>query len=378
MIAVVAIYSHPEFYPPTLNAVQTLSDHFDKVYLICNNVIKPDWIYPTNVALVAIGPYLPIQQFEQQPILWKAKRFCLYLRTLRRLSQHANLVLTYDHIPLLAYGLGFRYLSRCAAIWWYHNHDVVDLMQLRKGSIGWLAAKLEPIFFRYLDVFSLPAEERKEFFPMTMFRGKYFFLPNFPAIHIYGHVPPPSIPVKELKLIYQGSISKGHGLETIIAILGQHQHCTLTLTLIGRIEQKYQKELEEYAKEFNTLTCLYILPAVGYKKLPAITAKHHIGLAIHEPQGLIYATGGTASNKIYEYAACGLPILFLNTPHYKTHLNQYVWAKGIDLDAQSILAGIDFIYNDYKFLSNAAKSDFLNVNNYEDKLRRIIPELTKK
>lgn len=373
MIAVIAIYTHPELYPPTLNAIQRLSPLFDKIYIICNNVLNSNWAYPSNVEVIAIGPLMSIQEFEKQSLFKKIQKFWLFIRTLHKLTKRAKLVVCYDPIPLLAYGVSLRFLTNRSCIWWYHNHDVIELQQVRKGSISWLAAKLEPFLFAHINIFSLPAEERKQFFPMEKLSGQYFFLPNFPSTHIYPYSLKPSSPTKELKLIYQGSISKGHGLEEVISILGpNHSSYCITLTLIGRISEDYQTELKKQAQLSNTQDWLFILPPIPYKELLFFTAKHHIGLAIHEPKGKIYSTGGTASNKIYEYAACGLPILYLNTPHYKAHLNSYPWAKPIDLNGRSILHGIHFIYSQYELLSNMAKNDFWVSNNYECKTKDVL------
>lgn len=370
--AVIAIYSHPEFYPPTLNAVNALSKKYDKIFLLSNNILETDWDYPVNVEFITIGGFIPINVFEKKSIIWKLSRFFTFYKKLNELARSANLILTYDTIPLMAYGLSFRYLLKKSPIWWYHNHDIADMTQIRKGSIGWFAAKTEPLFFRCLDIFSLPADERKVFFPMKTLRGEYFFLPNYPSVNFYNKLPRPQLPENELKLIYQGSISPAHGLETIISILGPNGKITITLTLIGRISAAYKEELEVYAKNKQTSEWLFIQSVVGYKKLPYITSKHHIGLAIHEPKGIIYATGGTASNKIYEYAACGLPVLYLNTKHYFEHLGKFDWAKAVELNTENIMNTVQEIYNDYIDLSMKAKEDFNSKNNYEYVIQPLI------
>lgn len=372
MIAVVAIYSHPELYPPTLNAVHALSEKYEKIYLLCNNVIKTDWIYPSNVELIAIGDFLPIKIFEKQSILWKLHRFFTYSKKLNELAKSTRLILTYDTIPLMAYGLGFRYLKRKHPTWWYHNHDIAELTQIRKASIGWFSAKLEPFFFNWLNIFSLPSDERKKYFPLDKFKGKYFFIPNFPSINAYNEISLPEKPINVIKLIYQGSISKGHGLEAIIPALGEFGKYIITLTLIGNISKEFRLTLEEIAKETNKQSWLFIESAVSYKLLPPITSNHHIGLAIHQPIGSIYATGGTASNKIYEYAACGLPVLYLKTPHYLEHLGGFNWARAVELNIESIVKVIHEIVDIYSILSFQAREDFLTKNNYESRILPVI------
>jgi hypothetical protein len=363
--AIGAIYSHPELYPPTLNAIQNIAIQFDEVYLICNNVVKSEWNYPQNIKLIPVGPYLPIKEFEQKSIFWKFFRFINYIITLLRFSKKATLIITYDVIPLFAYGLIQFFSLRKNIIWWYHNHDISPIHTLRVGSIGWLATKLEPVFFKKIDVFSLPSEERKIFFPMDKLKGKYFFIPNFPSKKVYKKLLD-KLPLSgELKLIYQGSISINHGLEAIIPLLGVQPGFVLKLNLIGKISDEYRKELEELAHKENKSEWLKIMPAVNYAFLPAITAQHHVGLALHQPKGEIYATAGTASNKIYEYAACGLPVIYFDSDHYRHHLGQYAWAFATDLSLPSLMDVLHIIVSNYQEISAKAQSDFQNHLNFE-------------
>ena len=135
--------------------------------------------------------------------------------------------------------------------------------------------------------------------------------------------------------------------------------------------------MEDCALEANTQEWLEILPSVAYKVLPEITSQHHIGLAIHEPIGEVYATGGTASNKIYEYAACGLPVIYLNTEHYNQYLKKYSWAKGVKLKSDSLLKIIDEIDKDYRSLSYDAKNAFEKSVNFENIFQPAITLLKK-
>ena len=40
--------------------------------------------------------------------------------------------------------------------------------------------------FKYLDLFSLPAIERKDYFPMNELKGQFFYIPNFPSKEFYS------------------------------------------------------------------------------------------------------------------------------------------------------------------------------------------------
>ena len=115
-----------------------------------------------------------------------------------------------------------------------------------------------------------------------------------------------TIPRGIFKVIYQGTISKGHGLEEIIGILKENiLGFEIHLTLVGNSSEKYKSNLLHIAKKKNVTDKLVILNRVQYLDLPSVTKQHHVGLALHDNIGSIYSTAATASNKIYEYIALG-------------------------------------------------------------------------
>jgi glycosyltransferase involved in cell wall biosynthesis len=79
----------------------------------------------------------------------------------------------------------------------------------------------------------------------------------------------------------------------------------------------------------------------------------------------MHATLGSSSNKIYEYIACGLPIIYLGTEHFKEYLSNYPWAIDVDDSPTSIAFAIQKIVNDYDELSKNAKNTFVSELNYE-------------
>ncbi len=90
--------------------------------------------------------------------------------------------------------------------------------------------------------------------------------------------------------------------------------------------------------------------AVSYHELIKITQTHHVGIATHLPICIGYKTAAKASNKIYEYAASGLPVLYYNTEHYISHLSKYKWAIATDLSVQDLKKQINYIRQNYSLL----------------------------
>ncbi len=365
-VLVCAIYNHPEAYPPTLNAITQLSSVYDDIYILCQPNLPDQWQYPANVTLIKNGGNTVVT-VKEQASLSTVKKIMLFLsftyKLLTLVKKHkANTVLVYDPLPLFSYFLASNFCKKPQVVW-YHNHDVNE--EGGKKSIGGFAARYEKASFQKLDIFSLPADERRQYFPMDVFKGNYFFIPNYPSVHFYSRFTKTHTPHSDLKLIYQGSISNGHGIEELIAFIAQSSR-NISFTLIGNVHDEYKAELSELKQRLNVDDKVRFLAPVNYTQLPPITMQHDVGIAIHVPHNLIYATGGTASNKIYEYAAAHLPILYFDSEHYRHFLGAYKWAFATNMSYPGIEEHFAYITAHLNELSDEAFKDFSDKLNFEN------------
>lgn len=101
---VIGVFSHPEFYPPTLNAIQELSKIFDNVYVLSRNVLVSEWDYPSNVKLVASGKYCTIRESEQKNVIQKFFSFFYFTFHLFKLIRKIKpaYIQVCDAIPLFS------------------------------------------------------------------------------------------------------------------------------------------------------------------------------------------------------------------------------------------------------------------------------------
>jgi hypothetical protein len=358
----VVIYSHPEFFPPTLNAVDELSTSAASITVLARNVKSEEWQYPANVKLHLSGAFKPIGETEKASLPWKIWSFLQFTANFFKLLRkyQPEWVVCYDSIPLLSFRLANLLLNGQWRLW-YHNHDVYETGSAGRFSISGMAITSEKNYFHHINLFTLPSEERIEYFPINKLKGVHFILPNYPSKRRTGHFSK-EIPDSDsqLKLIYQGHIGEGHGLDEIIIYLNNRPD--ISLTIIGYGDSNTIKKLKLLI--VNNLQ-IRILPPIAYSKLAQLTRDHHVGLAIHKPVNTAFRTAALASNKIYEYAASGLAILYYDDEHYKKHLGKYAWAFPNDLSSEKLDHQFAFIRKNYKMLSSAALSDFETSLNYE-------------
>lgn len=329
--------------------------------VIHRNFLIPSWSYPQNCELVPVGKLIDVKASMNKSVFIKLFYFVSYTLTLLKeiKKNKPTHVLLYDYFPMLSCYL-IRPLESKKIKFWYHNHDVAEANQNRKYSLGWYAIRAEKVMFKYLSFFTYPSKERLPHFNVKSFTGISLHLPNYPSIAVYDQYKSKYTKGETVKLIYQGTVSPGHGLEQIANFIGV-KNKNINLHIAGRTPENFKQLLDENLNDSR----LQFEGYVPYKELPKLTESCHIGIAINLPMGIIYQTGGAASNKIYEYAACGLPILYYDNEHYNKYLSQYEWAFATDLSEDSLEQCIKKITENYDFLSNKAKQDFRETFNFE-------------
>jgi glycosyltransferase involved in cell wall biosynthesis len=248
---------------------------------------------------------------------------------------------------------------------WYHNHDYEAKNPNRFPSIGWWAYQSQASSFKKIDFFTLPARERLDLFPVERFATPNCVIPNFPAVNRVRTKPCNSVG-SEIALVYQGSLGRHHGFSEIIPWLNREiSGKRLKLTLLGKIDRSYKRELKELSEFHGVQDRLHFVDFIAFSGLSEFLGRFDIGLSIHKPVGMTYSTGGTASNKIYEYAAAGLPVILYDSSHYREHLGRYRWTAFCDLNWDSFAKATETLLQDYERRANAAVADILNGLNYE-------------
>ncbi len=363
---VIGIYFHPEAYPPTLNAIGELSECFDHITVIHRPHLKGSWNYPDNVKAIPSGKYITSADQEKAPLHQKILFFFQFTRSLLQACRKGkpDFILVYDSLSLLAYTLIKPLIGKHRI--WYHNHDVTEQKNIRKYSISWFAANNEKKAFEYLDIFSLPANERLQYFPMNKFKGNYFFIPNYPARKFYTPFYTHKEPGNPVRIIFQGSIGPYHGIEEIIPLLTERINgCSLELVLKGPCRKEYKQLCLQLADQHQASRQLIFLEVTPYAEVPAASATCHIGIGILAGQDVMNTTLGTASNKLYEYAAVGLPVIYYNSINFTRYLGKYNWAIPTSVTSREIREKIYLIMSDYNNLSVSAHNDFKHELNFE-------------
>lgn len=357
--------------PPTLNALLVLSVYFDSVTMLRNNLDFPAASYPLTPRLQEVGSRYEVKSAAAKGTAWKLGRFARYCLALFRALRSGKypLVIIHDYLGLLAYWL-VRKAAGYQGLVWFNSYDVIDMehVPMNRFSLMRMVVNNHEKIFSELDFFSLPAAERTSYYPCSQVKKASFVIPNFPSLTFYNSFYSPRKLEEQnpVKLIYQGALGPGHGYEAIIGIL--HRKVAgrpLHLVLKGWIDPAYKDQLLRLAEEKGVADRLSFHGFSLYRTVPELAASCTIGLAIFTKQDVMNKTLGTASNKIYEYAAVGLPVILFDTPHFRQYLEKWDWAYFTDLSADSLLEVIAAVLRDYPHNSQAAHESFRQEFNFE-------------
>ena len=373
-------FTHPEGYPPALNAINCLSERVDSLKIITTDTLPTNWKYDANVRFALIDGEHDRFEFVKRSKLVKLNRYFQYISLIRSSIkiEKPNLVVIYDNVPFLLYLFATLFLRKRYKLW-LHNHDIYPGSHYSKYSINWFSFYAVQKFFYQIDYFSIPSMERKKMFPMARFKGKFFFIPNYPSkkiIKVQLNKNDNWNENKLLKIIYPGSPSIKNGFEELIDIMNEViNKKRITLTIVGETNEKYKKELNAYAKSKGVETQLFFVERVPYTEMPAFLSNYHVGWAMYKPQDMRTETVATASNKIYEFLANAMPIVVYDNEHHREHLSETASTFFTDLTAKSIkdlLVQVDINYTE---LSAGALIAFEQKDQFEQHFNKVADEI---
>lgn len=367
---IISIYVHPEFYPPTLNAIINLSERFNEVIVITRNNIQSDFPFPSNVKIKSLGKRVDVIESERLNLVSKVLFFLKFTSAHLPFFLNArNKFLCYDPIPLFAVVLVKKVFFRKNFIW-YHNHDMPNINSCRKYSISWFASKYEKLFMKEIDVFSLPSEDRKQFYFDVDFNNfKYYFLPNYPSLKVF-HKGKEKLIDSKIKVLYQGSVAPKRAFEELAHFI-KRTNLLLELNLKGPIRNNYDADLVSYYKKLSIESSLVFHGITTYKNLVSDIGNYDLGLAVQLGDDDIRKTLGTASNKIYEYGASGLPVIVSDNQQFRKYLNEEKWVFFYNRDTDNFEDIFSGILLNYESISLLARDAFFKKFNFELFINRI-------
>lgn len=358
----VSIYIDPEYYPPTKNAILSLAQSTEKVVVLTRNLFSPNLNdYPSNVTFHRIGKLMTVQDSETKGTISKIWDFLKFWLTYQYiiLFKRIDTVIFYDAIPLFSFFVGLKPKN---ITYWYHNHDMPDIRFVRKYSIGWFSSKYEKDAMSKINYFSLPSVDRLIYYPNWINMDRFLYIPNYPRLAQINNLNQPNR-FEKFTIIFQGAIGEGHGIEDVIRILKNLKEVNFILK--GPVREAYRNKIDNLIEEHQVIDQVEWVGITPYSELISLTSKCHLGIGIHQGKDEVSKTLGTASNKIYEYLACGLPIILFDNHQFRKNLGEAPHVFYYDGNAIQLQNIIQECIKDFESLSLSAKIEFKDKFTFE-------------
>lgn len=179
----------------------------------------------------------------------------------------------------------------------------------------------------------------------------------------------------KFEVVNQGLFYEGRGYDVMVEAAKQINNDSVLFVLRG--EGKLEQELKNEVNQ-NGLNNVFFDKLAPVDKIAETDAKSHVGVAITEPRNLNFSL--SVSNKLFEYAAAGLPVIMSNIPEHVYLNTKYNFGIIIpDNSAKSLVEAISKLYNDDK-LYNLLSTNALKMSqevNWEKEFERLVSAVEK-
>lgn len=333
MLIQAVFYNNPDEYPPIVNSTRLLAPNGFSVDLLCRENGK-HWnvSYPDGASVRRID--------TRTGSSWK-EYFGFVARVLEHADRKASIFIGHDmHGLMPARLLAYRY--RLPLV--YHCHDFAEGPRLL--PVGSRLVRLfERIFARTADLVVVPDAERGMIMTRELCLGRQpMVVANAPLYRSpsSGKVLRDALAERNKKfekiVLRQGRIGEGHAIEATLRSMPLWASSDWGFVLMGRVASDYLERLFQLAQMLNVVERVVLLPEVGYDQVSQFTSGADAGHALYEPIHFNNSHITTASNKIMEYMAAGLPLLVSDRPGLRSLVEKHGCGVTADESSPSSIA----------------------------------------
>ncbi|HEY6417647.1 MAG TPA: glycosyltransferase [Candidatus Binataceae bacterium] len=366
------MYSNPSYYPPTINAVSLLSEHF-RIHLLSRNVAGPPHSWPEAVRVETVGSYATPEEKTAAPALSKFTEYVRFVSRGRRLVAELKPHIIYA-FDAHAFAAAVRARARDSQVpIVFHCHDLPELEKPPLTSLQTWIVKSALRNTRAASCVVFPEKYRAAYWLGKAGDARpAVIVPNGASIGFY----PGRSDWRELaqrrfaekKICYVGSIGGDNGHREAVCAL-EHLDDAFQLDLIGFVPDDFGRELNMLARARAVEPRLSLDGWPSRDQRIRRMERAAVGLLLYQPVSKNWEYSGSAPNKLFEYAALGLPVVVPDRASYREFLGNERWVSFADVkDPASIANSIANILADrdaYVAMSRAAREAFESRYNYE-------------
>jgi glycosyltransferase involved in cell wall biosynthesis len=328
--------------------------------------------WPSEVTIERIGEHASAGKKEAAGAGAKLIEYAKFAARTRALIKQIQPAVVYSYDPHAFVASMLGRIGRRSTNLIFHLHELPETRSLSWRSLqGWVvrtalrstrsaAAVVCPEKFRARHWLMAAGDSRAPIVVPNCPDQSYF-----PAPRDWSETIAARFRAREVVYVGHASADNGHleGLRALAMTDG------IRMRVIGSYRPEFGTVFNTLARELGVAERVNLDGWLPQDELVARAAAAGAGLSLHQPvsKGLEYL--GSASNKLFEYAAMGLPVVVPDRESYRDFLGDAEWVRYADVEQpESIARAIGSIFADrerYVAISRAARRAFEEQYNYE-------------
>lgn len=367
-------YNNPGAYPPTQNSTSILRHAGCAILVLGVRNASTDALEFAPM----VGVCVRLMRCCAPGLLQKLHyfRFCVWVLYVRRQWQ-PNWIYSSDPLscPLIRILLSLR---RCRIL--YHEHDSPsDADTLKRSLFARVIHAARQQVAECADVCILPNKDRLRTFQATTKRSKPIFCVWNCPLRVEASLPPAPRDGRRLILFYHGSIVPARlplSLVAAVALLKDAvQFKIVGYETIGNLG--YVQRLKDEASELNVADKIEFHSAMPRERSMHITRTCTVGISLMpaKPTDINERHMVGASNKPFDYMACGLALLVSDLPDWNEMYVANGFAKSCNPDdPESIASALEWFCNNRSettVMGEKGRQKILSDWNYENQFHPV-------
>jgi glycosyltransferase involved in cell wall biosynthesis len=366
----VVIYANPDYYPPTYNAVKILGRHF-QVTVIARNMDRPccEW---GEIEVIRTGEYASAVDKETASPLTKLTEYWNFCATVRRAvaEREPHVVYAYDAHGFVS---ALRARRRRSLPVIFHLHELPALKNASAYSLQSWITKLALHQTRAAALVVLPEPNRAKIWLQAAHDTRQaMIVPNCSSLDFFSS----SSDLNELarirfacrRLLCIGWMGESNGQREAVRAVAMVR-TNVGLILVGPHASEFENELNDLAQNLGVQSRVSIEQWVPHSELASRFSGCAVGLSLYRPVSQNWEFNSSATNKVFEYSALGLPVVVPDRNSYREFFAGDEWVVYANPeDPASIARAIEFVLADrdrYVAMSLAARRAHEEKYNYE-------------
>jgi glycosyltransferase involved in cell wall biosynthesis len=367
----ITIYANPDYYPPTVYAVRLLSCYF-AVHILCRNMDQPFQEWPPEVTIERFGEYASARAKEGANAAAKLIEYAKFAARTRVLIKQMRPAAIYSYDPYAFVATMLGRVGRRPLPVIFHSHELPETQNLSWGSLENWVVRAALISTKSADAVVFPEKNRaRHWLTAAADLRVPTIVPNcpdqryFPAPADWSDTIAARYRAREAVYVGYASADNGH-LDALRALAMTDG---IRMRVIGGFRPEFEASFNELARELRVNERLSVDGWLALDELRARASRASVGLSIYKPVTKSLEYVASASNKLFEYAAMGLPVIVPNRENYRDFLGDAEWVTYADVEQpESFARALTSIFDDrerYVAMSRAARGAFETEYNYE-------------